>query len=257
MSSQTDEETGLDPTTNSKFVLSAQQVVDIESRDVCATEVYIQSKESEEEAAESAGEIIDQANKAKNTLALDLFALTCLARVCENVKTDRLFINISPYSLCTEENLEQLREKLHPLADMDKQLVLEINNPPNELTSQEYIKMYSNCMKVARSGIKFATNPYYRSADVSTHLDAEHIPYLKIARPLLLKVRESEQARRALQRDIKIARIQRRIIIGEGVETEQELEDCLSLACDWVQGFYLGRPKPLFARGLSLDDDVI
>jgi predicted signal transduction protein with EAL and GGDEF domain len=140
---------------------------------------------------------------------------------------------------------------------MGKQVSIEINNPPRELNSQEYIQMYSNCMKLARSGLKFATNPYYRAADVSVHLDKQHTPFLKIVRPLLHKTLVSEPSRTALERDIRIAKIQGRKIIGEGVETAQEMEHCRKLDCDWVQGYRTGRPVQLFTKGLSLDDELI
>jgi len=242
---------------DAKFVLSGQKIVDVHSLQICASEIYTQLKKPSDKTPESAKGIIDQANEAKETAAIDFFALNCLGSVCDKVDTDTFFINLSPYTLCAKENLEELQEKLEALVETGKQIAIEINNPPRELNSQEYIQMYSNCMKLARSGLRFATNPYYRAADVSVHLDKEHTPFLKIARPLLHKTLESEQAKTALERDIRIAKIQGRTVIGEGVETEQELEHCKMLDCDWVQGFFIGHPIQLFTKGLSLDDELI
>ena len=253
MTDQTDPEVHHD----ARFVLSAQKIVDIHTQQLCASEIYTQLKKPTNKTPESAKDIIDQANELKKTAAIDFFALNCLSSVCDKLDTNIFFINLSPYTLCAKENLDELQEKLQTLVQMDKQVAIEINNPPRELNSQEYIQMYSNCMKLARNGLQFATNPYYRSADVSVHLDKQHTPFLKIARPLLHKTQESEQARTALERDIRIAKIQGRKIIGEGVETKDDLEHYKTLGCDWVQGFFIGHPVQLFTKGLSLDDELI
>tara|TARA_R110001592_G_scaffold363399_1_gene688107 strand:- start:23756 stop:24517 length:762 start_codon:yes stop_codon:yes gene_type:complete len=253
MTDQTDPEVHHD----ARFVLSAQKIVDIHTQQLCASEIYTQLKKPTNKTPESAKDIIDQANELKKTVAIDFFALNCLSSVCDKLDTNIFFINLSPYTLCAKENIDELQEKLQTLVQMNKQIAIEINNPPRELNSQEYIQMYSNCMKLARNGLQFATNPYYRSADVSVHLDKQHTPFLKIARPLLHKIQESEQARTALERDIRIAKIQGRKIIGEGVETKDDLEHYKTLGCDWVQGFFIGHPVQLFAKGLSLDDELI
>ena len=242
---------------DARFVLSGQKIVDINSLKLCATEIYTQLKKPAGKSPESAKGIIDQANESKETATIDFFALNCLGSVCDKVDTDQLFVNLSPYTLCAKENLDELQEKLEMLVQTGKKIAVEINNPPRELNSQEYIQMYSNCMKLVRNGVKFATNPYYRAADVSVHLEKQHTPFLKIARPLLHKSMELEHALTALERDVRIAKIQGRIIIGEGVETEQELEHCKLLDCDWIQGFYVGYPTQLFSKGLSLKDELI
>jgi EAL domain-containing protein (putative c-di-GMP-specific phosphodiesterase class I) len=240
-----------------KFVLSAQKIVDLQTNTLQACEIFTQLKKTTDKNPASARGIIDQANASKETASIDFFALNCLGSVCEKLDTDTFFINLSPYTLCAKENLDELRDKLQALVQMGKQVAVEINNPPKELNSQEYIQMYSNAMKLARNGVKFATNPYYRAADVSVHLDKQHTPFLKIARPLLHKAMESEQTCTALERDIRIAKIQGRKIIGEGVETEQELAHCKKLDCDWIQGYLISRPAQLFTKGLSLDDVLI
>lgn len=242
---------------HSKFVLSAQKIVDVHTGALRGCEIFTHLKKTAEKTPESAKGIIDQANEAKETAVIDFFAINCLSSICDKMDTGIFFINLSPYTLCAKENLEELQTKLEAFSQMGKQVSIEINNPPRELNSQEYIQMYSNCMKLARSGLKFATNPYYRAADVSVHLDKQHTPFLKIARPLLQKTQRSEPARTALERDIRIARIQGRTIIGEGVETEQEMEHYRKLDCDWVQGYHIGRPVQLFTKGLSLNDELI
>lgn len=240
-----------------KFVISAQKIIDTKTQQLKACEVYTQLQNTASNAPESAKEIIDQANAQKETAAIDFFALNCLVSVCDKLETDTLFINLSPYTLCAKNRLEELRDKLESLVNMDKQIAIEINNPPYELNSQEYIQMYSNCMKLARDGLKFATNPYYRAADVSVHLNKEHLPFLKIARPLLIKTLECEQTRTALERDIRIAKIQERTVVGEGIETDEEMEHCKALECDWAQGFYIGHPEQLFTKGVNLEDELI
>lgn len=242
---------------DTKFVLSAQNIVDIKTQQLQACEVYTQLKSSSDKVPESAKNIIDQANRSKQTAIIDFFALNCLVSICDSVDTDLIFINVSPYTLCAKENLRELQEKLQLLVDMKKQIIIEINNPPRDLSSQEYIQMYSSSMKLARSGLRFATNPYYRAADASVHLDKKHLPFLKVARPLIQKTMSSDDAKSALERDIRIAKIQGRTVIGEGVETELEAEHCKLLGCDWIQGFYIGHPVQLFAKGLSLSDELI
>ena len=94
MTDQTDSEIH-----DARFVLSAQKIVDVQTQQLCASEIYTQLKKPTDKTPESAKGIIDQANELKETAAIDFFALNCLSSVCDKLATNT-FLLIYPPTRC-------------------------------------------------------------------------------------------------------------------------------------------------------------
>lgn len=242
------------PQENQRFTLSSHKIVHALDSSAQAVEIYLKAESAESEGIET---LIDKANTTRKTVAIDFFMLTCLMSVCEKIPFNNIFVNLSPFTLADKKALDDLIEKCHVIQEMGKQLLVEINQPPLPLNSADYIAMYHNCMKLARHGIKFAPNIFYREVNVSVHLQDEYTPFIKLARNLLFKSQFMEKSRHGLERDIHIAKSKGKIVIAEGIETEEELELCRELECDWAQGYYFHQPQPLFKKGLSLDEEFL
>lgn len=68
---------------------------------------------------------------------------------------------------------------------------------------------------------------------------------VKIDHRLVESVEVSENARKLVKSIVDIARTLELGVTGEGVESQKQEEILRAVGCDRLQGFYLGRPKPL------------
>ena len=67
---------------------------------------------------------------------------------------------------------------------------------------------------------------------------------VKIDRSFLRALNSDSQARALVEAILAMARALGLEVIGEGVETQEQLTLLCLLQCRWVQGYLLGRPAP-------------
>ncbi len=75
----------------------------------------------------------------------------------------------------------------------------------------------------------------------------EHIQpeIIKLARSFVTPLDQPGQRTDILAGTIDLAHRVGAVVIGEGVETQTQLDTLISLGCDGVQGYLLGRPEEI------------
>lgn len=91
--------------------------------------------------------------------------------------------------------------------------------------------------------------PGYSSYGVVLQVEPD---ILKIDRSLISHLEENPAKRAIVRGIITTARCLRASVVAEGIETEAEMEWCVSLGIDYGQGFYLGRPEAFTDQDSSL-----
>ncbi len=67
--------------------------------------------------------------------------------------------------------------------------------------------------------------------------------YVKIDRMLISSIQDSPQKQHLVRGIADFAHQNNILALAEGVETKEELLECLNLGIDLLQGYYLGRPQ--------------
>ena len=77
-----------------------------------------------------------------------------------------------------------------------------------------------------------------------SYLKQYRINCLKIAKPLIDGIAVNEADTEIVQAIVQMAKALKIRTIAEGVEDSSQFDILQSLACDEIQGYYLGRPVP-------------
>ena len=151
----------------------------------------------------------------------------------------RIGINISPKQLDQAGTLKILRDAMIQYQVKYRWIDLEITESvalDNE-DSARRIKRYFKNNDITVSIDDFGTG--YSSLGYLSILSFDR---LKIAKPLIDKITFDESSRKIVTSIILLAKSLGLLTISEGVETKEQFDLLLSLGCDQMQGFYLGRP---------------
>ncbi|MDB5402558.1 MAG: domain S-box-containing protein/diguanylate cyclase protein [Rhodopila sp.] len=94
-------------------------------------------------------------------------------------------------------------------------------------------------------GVRLALDDFGTGYSSLSYLHAFKFDKLKIDRSFIARLGEAEDATIIVRTIIGLAHNLGLSIVAEGVETPQQLELIRDLMCDQVQGYLLGRPKPM------------
>lgn len=90
--------------------------------------------------------------------------------------------------------------------------------------------------------IKLALDDFGTGYSSIEHLHLFPIHSLKIDKSFIFAYKQKRAQDRVLQAMIKFAKYLGLSVIAEGVETDEQLDFCLSQGCDLVQGYYYSKP---------------
>ncbi|MGN0060722.1 MAG: EAL domain-containing protein, partial [Coriobacteriales bacterium] len=97
---------------------------------------------------------------------------------------------------------------------------------------------------IARGG-KVALDDYgsgYNSEKVLLHISPN---YIKVDISIVHNIDVSADKRAIMKYIVNFAHQRDKLVIAEGVETEDEVRTCIQLGADLLQGYYLARPAAL------------
>ncbi|MDD3268496.1 MAG: EAL domain-containing protein [Syntrophomonadaceae bacterium] len=154
-----------------------------------------------------------------------------------------LFLNISPAILSTGNYHKGLRKEMRRLYGMN------FNNVVLELTERNGIEDYQHFREVLqyyrRLGFMIAIDDAgagYSSLQAIAELQPE---FVKIDMSLVQGVDKNPTKKALLETFVDFSYKIGARIIGEGIETEEELITLAAMGCDYGQGFLLARPGTL------------
>ena len=96
--------------------------------------------------------------------------------------------------------------------------------------------------EIKRLGVRLALDDFGVGYSSISHLHRYPIDTLKIDRSLISSIRDSERARLIVKALVTLGRQLNMEVVGEGIETCEELAFLRDIGCDVAQGFLLGRP---------------
>jgi EAL domain-containing protein (putative c-di-GMP-specific phosphodiesterase class I) len=93
-------------------------------------------------------------------------------------------------------------------------------------------------------GFRLSIDDFGTGSSSFTHL--KNIPFteLKIDREFVTGASDDPGARSILEESINLARRLSMVVVAEGVETREDWNLVEELGCDYVQGYYCGKPMP-------------
>ena len=97
---------------------------------------------------------------------------------------------------------------------------------------------------LARMGVRFAIDDFGTGYSSFSYLKTVPASVLKLDRSFIADAALDHDAGAIVEAMINMARILRKEVVAEGVETEEQLDFLRSLGCERVQGFYFSKALP-------------
>ena len=148
-------------------------------------------------------------------------------------------VNLSGVQLENGEIINQVRQVLDETQIDPSLLELEItestimNNPERVIEILQRLK---------DMGVKLAVDDFGTGYSSLNYLKRFPIDSLKIDAAFVRDVETDADDRAIVQSIIALAKSMRLNVVAEGVETRQQQEFLRALDCDYIQGYYIGRP---------------
>lgn len=130
-----------------------------------------------------------------------------------------------------------------PLAAIAERVVLEIT----ERSSIEKVKdVRDRVQDLRRMGFKIAVDDLGAGYAGLTSFALLEPEIVKLDMSLVRNVHRSETRQKLIQSMTALCKDMGMLVVGEGVETEEEKVALQALGCDLLQGYLIGRPGPAF-----------
>ena len=185
-------------------------------------------------------EVIEYSSKLGRLEEIETYTfLNILSIVKEDMKRfegKKVFINSLPGITVNENDRIVIRNLLTALSDT---VVIELTER-SELDDETLNKLKE---EYSRLGIQSAVDDYGTGYSNVVNLLRYMPDYVKIDRMLLSGIEENPQKQHFVKDIVKFAHENNFKVLSEGVETSSELETCILLGTDYIQGFYTARPS--------------
>jgi len=191
------------------------------------------------------GAILDAAERLERITTLGRAVRAHAAKVISNAPAERglTFVNLHLLDLFDK----QLLSPFAPLSKVASRVVLEIT----ERTSVEgQIDLRYRVAELRELGFRIAIDDLgggHARMGTFSPLDTD---FVKLDMSLVRDVDKHQMKQRLIRSVTQLCREQGIQVIGEGVETEAELEVLVDLGCDLLQGYVIARPGMPFVDPL-------
>ncbi len=151
-------------------------------------------------------------------------------------------LNLSPWQLLYTDLIDSLRRVLRASAIDPRLLVLEVS----ETAAIDHIEQFLPVMHELRElGVQVCLDEFGAAHSSLTCLHRFPINRVKVDRTLVNHLEHKREYTAVIQAVLSFAHAQQIRVIGQGVETSEQLVQLQSLDCDEAQGFYCGFPLPI------------
>lgn len=148
----------------------------------------------------------------------------------------KVFINSLPGIRVTEEFRSSVIDRIKALSDM---VVIELteHHELDDITLSNMKDEYD------AAGVQVAIDDYGTGYSNIVNLLRYMPDYVKIDRMLTAGIEDNPQKQHFVSEIVQFAHENRFKILSEGVETSAEMETCIKLGADLIQGYYTARPE--------------
>lgn len=151
----------------------------------------------------------------------------------------RVAVNLSPSQFRDPALLGTIDQALARSGLAPQRLELELTE---ELLREEPGQVLAVMQALRARGVRLGLDDYGTTKAQAGHVSGFPFDSVKIDRSLLRALSSDRQARSLVESMLAAARSQGLAVVGEGVETPEQLALLRHLRCDRVQGYLIGRP---------------
>jgi len=160
----------------------------------------------------------------------------------EHGREPHVAINLSGQSLCNETFIKFLRERLSSLQIDRSQICFEITETvavTNLDQAQDFVKEFKSM------GCKFSLDDFGTGLSSFTYLKLFPVDTLKIDGSFISDIETNEISRSMVTAISEIAKVMELDTVAEYVQNKASADILHEMGIGWVQGHYVGKPKPL------------
>jgi len=215
-----------------------QPIIDLGTREIFAYEVLTRSRRK----PFGAGKLFRSSYQQGHTLSLDVACLKkAFAALPGLLDGKLLFVNIEPVTLA---RIFDKGGEGHPLMKQiipyHEKIVFELTEG---MTSSDFGLIRKGVRALKQYGCRFALDDISGIGVKFFKLLTLKPDFLKLDASLIQDLIKNRWHRLIVRRLIKLASLNRILLIAEGVERKQEFELVRSLGIPYVQGFFFARAK--------------
>lgn len=194
----------------------------------------------------SPGDFIPIAEKSTLIIDVDNYvleqALTDFKKMIAIQDDVIVCVNISAIHMLDEHFLESIDKALEKTGFPTKNLEI-------ELTESVFVDSMDRAIAIMQKlkdrGIGLAIDDFGTGYSSLSYLRDLPVNLLKIDKAFVDTLTQSDKDAAFVEAIISMGRILQFNIISEGVETKEQLDILDDMGCDYIQGFYKGKPMPL------------
>ncbi|MEO6975537.1 MAG: EAL domain-containing protein, partial [Gallionella sp.] len=152
----------------------------------------------------------------------------------------RIAVNVSPLQLRNPGFIDEIKQKLTVDPHAAEGLELEITE---SLIMKDVKRSVSSLQAIREMGVTIAIDDFGTGFSSLSYLAKLPVDTLKIDRSFVIEM-DTPEGEALVSTIIKLAHSLNFKVVAEGVETEKQSRQLLSLNCDEMQGFLFSKPVP-------------
>ncbi len=169
-------------------------------------------------------------------------AVKFLADVIQKGNTDvTMSVNVSIWHLMKNSFIEEIREVIESNGVPADHIELEVTESIMVNSAEKALRRIN---EVKKMGLKVAIDNFGTGYSSLSYLSKIPSDSLKIDKPFITAMNGSEASKQYVASIVSIGHILNLKVISEGVETPDQIDALREIGCDYVQGYYWGRPIP-------------
>jgi diguanylate cyclase (GGDEF)-like protein/PAS domain S-box-containing protein len=229
-----------------RFVLFGQPIYDVAAKRVSQVELLLRMRGDDDDELIAPGNFLPTAERFGLIQQIDAWvvreAIGCLERISAGGKPIALEINLSGLSIGDPELPRLIESELEGAAIDPGDLVFEITETA-AIASMDEARTFAESL--TRLGCRFALDDFGAGFGSFFYLKYLPLDYLKIDGEFIQNLPRSSVDQRMVRAMVDVAAGLGLRTIAEFVESEQTLELLREYGVDFVQGYHVGRPRPL------------
>ncbi len=152
-----------------------------------------------------------------------------------------LSINVSVKHLMKSDFIDEIKKLLKDSGIPARQLEIEITE---SIMIESPEKAVESLNGLKEMGLSIAIDDFGTGYSSLSYLNSFPSDILKIDKSFIDKMNENDSSKKYVEAIISLAHVLDFKVIAEGAEEQEQLDTLRKIDCDYVQGFYWGRPLP-------------
>ena len=235
-----------------ELTLYFQPIVDLETGELVAEEALVRW-EHPRRGLVGPSEFVPLAEETGLILSLGQYVLEAASRQAHAWQVQRalpgatgaevaVHVNLSAVELRDPQLIDRVRSTLRRTGVDPRRLVFEVTET---LLLDEPERAQATIAELRALGVRFALDDFGTGYSSLSYLHTLPLDMLKIAKSFVDGLARGGREASFVRMIIELARTLGVAVIAEGIETQEQANALVALECEYGQGYYLGRPRPV------------